>query len=511
MRNTTRPIRIKLQGHTRFLLASMLLVGSGILTASPAAAPAFQGDTEQRDILLRSARNAVSLGDHGRALDRFEELVSRYPDDSEGRREYAGILVLAGKHEAGAQQFLHLLDGDPDNRKLRESLVDAYVLSGDYDRAASNMEHVLERAPDDAPVAARLARLYAWTKNFDRAMEIYRVHLSRLNPTSEDVQRLLAPVLLDTQRPLEALDFLTRLHRRHPNDIEVSADLVKCYTMLGDHVKAADVVDEIEGRDADRIDIRLSLGSYLHNVGSYQASRRIYDQVLSVDSRNREALLGMAQVRLASYELTQALAILQGLGNTSDDRLWKLVMAEYHVIVGEYPDGRALYGDLLAKDEDDFEVRIALGELYQVAGEYDYAMAEYRKVDERSAFGSEARYRHAVALSSLHRFDEANAICRSLLAQDAGYVQPLLLLLTNLGKSGAAEQARMISAEFLKQNRVDTHTVASIREALGRVLLEGGLYSEAAQQYELVVALPAGRTPTAYYGLSLAYRNLDIL
>src|ERR1700733_4669106 len=79
-------------------------------SAQPSDAPPESDPATLRSqVLLRAARNAVSLGNLPEALARFAELVQLAPHGQQARFEYAGLLAQVGRYEDARRELEKLV------------------------------------------------------------------------------------------------------------------------------------------------------------------------------------------------------------------------------------------------------------------------------------------------------------------------------------------------------------------------------------------------------------------
>src|SRR5262249_54521142 len=157
-------------------------------------------------------------------------------------------------------------------------------------------------------------------------------------------------------------------------DSQILAELVRAYARLGDNGKALQFVEELGALGKDSITRRLDLGKDLVSSGDDLVAGVVFSQVLAADPNNLTAQLGLAQVQIHQMLPVQALATLSVIRPTPAlCRQWALVWAEYHQLVGEYIEARQKYQDLLCKDPQDVEARLALAKLLQYIAEFEKA------------------------------------------------------------------------------------------------------------------------------------------
>jgi tetratricopeptide (TPR) repeat protein len=470
--------------------------------------PRIVPDTESA-VLLGAARTAVRRNDLEQALIRFEEYLNRNPDDQAVRREYAGILVQVSRTRQAVQQYQQLVAKEPDSIELRIGLADVLTYGRDFRQAIGVLHQALERALENTEVAVRLARAYAADGESSRALQIYERYLSRLRPDDRKTPSQLGALLLDLERPEEALAFLQAQRERHPKDTQLLGDLIRCLGRLGDRPQAMALAEELAARGPDTLSQRLTLGETLLASGEFDLAAYLYNQVLAGDPNNGSALVGLARVQVALFLPQPARQFLECVQPTAAlKRTYLFVWAEYHQLVGEYTEAERIYRELLCKDECDNEARLALAALFEFMAEYEKARAEYRKALLAAPQSRRARLGIASTLTAQRRFPEAIDLCKQLLCEDPGNGAAMALLARALRKIGDWNSAIQQCRAFLECNGRNEVAALPVHLALGRALLDAGLYREAAQEFGCVLGRPAGRIPLALYGLLRAEERL---
>src|SRR5262245_57675198 len=185
-----------------------------------------------------------------------------------------------------------------------------------------------------------------------------------LRPGDIKAPRALGALLIDLDRPAQALRFLQSARADHPDDVETLADLVRVHLLLGERDKALAMLDAFNRGAGTAIPPRQRLADILYQSGEYDIARSLYEQILKVDPQNLFAQLGTARVAVQKFEPGLARRLLAAI--TPDGpvaRIYWLTRAEYHQLVGEYTEAKEIYGKFLATNAADHEARLALAKL----------------------------------------------------------------------------------------------------------------------------------------------------
>src|SRR5258707_449113 len=143
------------------------------------------------DALAQLAHALEAAGEDKRALETYEQLLARSPEDEATRRKYANLRAKAGLEpmsealapvkleapEAGAPAVPTPVESDLEEetqRYVTQALTDVDLFSsyGLTQKATDLLESVLERAPQYTPVLERLLDLSVGAGNDRRTVEL---------------------------------------------------------------------------------------------------------------------------------------------------------------------------------------------------------------------------------------------------------------------------------------------------------------------------------------------------
>ncbi|MDP6762513.1 MAG: tetratricopeptide repeat protein [Planctomycetota bacterium] len=461
--------------------------------------------TAEQELLLRSARNSVALEDWKEGITLFEAYLLQRPTDHVVRMEYAGLLVREGALGKARDAFEEVRLLRPDDMELRRRLADVLVIGGEYWAAMEELEAITTADPADVESAAMLVRVYTWVKDFERAQHIYDRHLRSLNPSDEQDQLLLAPVLLDMQRPYEALGHLERLHQRYPQELEWLTHLVLCYLQTGNNARAIQTVADMDKLRSDEIAPRIRLVDQLLLVKNYKLAMEVNQQVLEIAPKDPLANLMAARILLEAFDVTAARdALLRLEPEIGSMRPFQMALARYHQLVGNWVEAQGIYEGMLLSYPSDHEARLMLAILRREKGDLEFSKADLRKITMESPLGPRARVELANSLRVQGRNEEAASVCQSVLAQRPNYLEAVLGLVEAQLALEAFEQARMTCQRYIEDHANDTLAVAQAKLALAKTHLVAGNTSLATRLYREALQSPTAHTPEAFYGLSEA-------
>lgn len=101
-----------------------------------------------RDAILRAAKNLMSTQDLAGARSLLEDLLARFPLDSEVRQTSGLIFLRLRQLPKAITEFIRCLELDPTNTTAHYNLACAYALSGDKDAAFNSLNNAFKNGYD---------------------------------------------------------------------------------------------------------------------------------------------------------------------------------------------------------------------------------------------------------------------------------------------------------------------------------------------------------------------------
>jgi len=492
----------------------MQLINPGAPPGVPADLPPpvnLPPPSPQAEIQLRAARNSVALGDLPEALTRFEEYLKLTPQDAPVRYEYAGLLMQHRQLASAQIQFERLVSEQPNVPLYRQRLAELLLRLKNYDRARENLRILLTDQRFGLQAAILLARSYVLERQIDEAQRIYDERLRNATQLTVDEQRALALLLIDLERPDEAIRLLQGLHESHRDDQAITIALIQGYVRANRRLEALELISGDAQRPFKDSGAWLELGLELYREQAYPEAKLLLQRVCTQQPGEVRAQLGLARSHLRLYEVDACLQILNGIRGDRTSREFTTVLADYHTMVGEYSEALAIAKRRLTEDPQDFEAAILLGNALQASAQLQAANAAFQSAlqccdpadDEK-----QREIRRLIAANLLRRrlFDEARACLDQLLTEHPTDVASRILLIETMVKVGDFVTAAALANSAPKETPARARMALQIQ--LGYALLEQGRDGEAAQQFRMLAADRNAAFPDVAYGLYRAAQGL---
>jgi len=489
--------------------------GSEAVTASAPESPADPTNAatqRQAEILLRAARNSVAMGDLTEALTRFETLLRLTPHADDVRFEYAGLLLQAGKLSAGRRQLERLVAQQPDVGKYRLALADVLLRLKDYKAARDQLRGLLGDEQLGSLAAIKMAQSLVLDDRVAEARAFYDKHVETLRNLDLASQIALAQLLIDMQRPAEAVRLLKPLREAHPADQRISAALVVALVRTNERLEALDLIAEMRRQPITDMGTWSELAARMYREQAFPESLALYEQAWKQHPDDRELALHVARTHLRLFQVEHAKQVLDRLPADSADEAWSCVMIDYYTLVGDYAEAIALAKQRLQRDAGDLQAAILLADAYHASRQFAAAEVAYAGALARCSPKDEEGRQEIIRLQAKNyllsrKFEQAIATLQPLLHARPNDVGGRVLMIEAL-----TQTKRYTPAAALAQGDSDEESPRDryvLSTQVGYVYLKQGRWAEAAEVFRSLSQETGAPSPDVAYGLCRAATLLN--
>jgi len=334
----------------------------------------------------------------------------------------------------------------------------------------------------------------------------------RANPVQTDrelattFRRALVCVLEGDHEGAEAL--ITEAVQADSDDFESYRALARLYRQRGEVGRAIRIHQNLLlRRDLEAGGRNLVLAELADDFRTGGFARRAiasYQELLSHDSRNREALGALVELHVEAQDYPEALAMAARLERVErrkdparEAALW-LGLARCEHAEGHHDAARKALKKAVRRDASNAEAQILLGQLLAERGKKKAALAAWRAVAEQGGEAASPAYpKIEASYAALGRARDYEPFLRRLLEERPDDALARMALAATLASRGETDAAVLELRRVLDTNpeRMDA------RVALGRLLLRAERGAEAAKEYaellELLAGGPEDESPTS--------------
>lgn len=224
----------------------------------------------------------ASGGKHDLAMQEFRQALALSPDDAFVHANIGYQQYLDGKPEQAVASYRRAVELAPDNADFWDTLGALYLTAGDNANAASALEHAIAIRPT-ASNLTDLGLLRHQAGKFDEAVELQR-RATELNPEDYLPWGNLGYALWANPKPNTAdaqkafKEAATRAEgylRAKPDDAHAVAALGFYRLMLGDRVRARELVTSSESLPNQTGEVALLNAETLALLGEIEPARRL--------------------------------------------------------------------------------------------------------------------------------------------------------------------------------------------------------------------------------------------
>jgi serine/threonine protein kinase/tetratricopeptide (TPR) repeat protein len=246
---------------------------------SIAKAAKYSDNVSEREKRYIAARFAYLSGDGAKAIEIFEAITERYPEDKEARLTMGMVLQSQRRSQDAIVHFERVLELDPLHKLAHNQLAYCYHRLGDFDRAIWTVNKYISLAPEEANPYDTRGDLYAENGKLDLAIESYSKALE-IKPDFTWARQKRGHVYL-VKRDYEMAEAAYRFLSSSPDKLVRSAGraglaYIPMYQgrfeealRILDHGLAADAMERVESWDSiDKIAAKAEIYRAMKDSGS---------------------------------------------------------------------------------------------------------------------------------------------------------------------------------------------------------------------------------------------------
>ncbi|HEY8187927.1 MAG TPA: tetratricopeptide repeat protein [Pyrinomonadaceae bacterium] len=515
---------------SRFILASFYLVNKQLDKAEVAYKALAELDKDKPEGRAVLADFYSSINRLDEAVSIYQEIVTKSPDFTQGRYRLGEIMLMRGDTQGAMAQVDEVLKKDQHDRQallLRARVRAQTGQSDDLQAAVEDLKEVLVQEPNSRAGLYFMAQVNFNLGNIDQARafagDLDRNYPDYLPAKLIQVQIDLAQGDSKTAQRL-ASELLDRLNQTAPDrqsspqmlaELRAKAYLARGSAMLEQRNVEGARKDFLMARDAAPKDTF----PYINLAGVALAENKVdealgfYDNALSIDRTNFNALSGLIRLYAQSNELNKAHArIDQVLSAYPNNASLHYLKAQAYGFERNSAQAEAELRKTLELDPNYIAAYSALGALFINTNQQDRAIAEYQKILERRPDNATAYTLIGMLNNSRQNYDAAADSYRKALLKDQNAViaaNNLAWLYAVNGKGNLDEAVRLAQGVVQKNPNIP-----GFIDTLGWVYYKKGLYTAAVEQLQKAVDLDeraaksinGSAAPNYHYHLGMALK-----
>lgn len=355
------------------------------------------GAADRKAAYMQKGQALYDQGNYEKARVEFKNVLQIDPKDVPSRMALAKTLEKLQDWRGAAGHYLAVIETDPSNKEALSRMGQIYLLSRNYEEAAKNADKIIALDATDPEGLTLRAGVKALKGDLDSALEDALKALER-SPGHANASALAASIYLQKQMPDESVSTLRKALEHDPKNATLTSILARIEAQLGHNDEAIKLFTDIINQEPAILPHRLRLANF------YLSQKRLDDA---------EAVLKKAMTDL------------------KDDVNAKLAYVEFLARQRSGEQAATALEALVKAEPDKFELRAALGKLYEAANQFDKAKEVYQaiiaKEEKDSPNALNAKTRLAVVSLRAGNRDEAKKIVGEVLTVNPRDKDALLL------------------------------------------------------------------------------------
>jgi tetratricopeptide (TPR) repeat protein len=420
------------------------------------------------------AKVLISQGKGEEAIQQLEQVLKTNPDDMDSREARAILLMDSNdraKLDLAISELRAIAAGAPKNASVRYSLGMAYLKKGDTKDGRARLEESANLLRDYLPPRLALAEESQKERDYSGTIRIAEEILA-IEPANADAKLWHAAGLIGTKSYAQAREELDALLREHPDSPNVNLHLA--------------VLDTDQRR--------------------FQEAESRYRKLYQPGDRDIRPLEGLVQLYSVEKQLGKAQTLLeQELAQRPGSRPVRLLLGAVTTREGKLDLAMQQYEWLRANDPKDVEAYTAVGNLYQLQGDWSRALENYNKARALAPYDSEIIARIAFLEGRAGQEQSSIQDLRKQLALDPGNVIAMNDLAFTLAEAGNDLDQALTLAQNAQRKAPNNPSIA---DTLGWVYAKKGLNDSAIQVFQgLVDKYPNSAILRYHLGVALLQKG----
>lgn len=433
--------------------------------------PTVDDQNPRRQLLLQAAQNSVALKELEEAASRFELLLDEFPNDVEGRIQYAGILAQLGENEKAIQNYRRVLQVEQGHSEATAGLADLLIRQGNLDEAAGILSAQLEQRPSDKAIALRLTQIYLQANNRALAAQMLAKHLLPFELTAEE-RATVAGIRLDLNDPGGAIQLLKPMlenNQLSKNGLKLA---LRCYAMLGDWESLRGLVSQKTQSDPSNSTVAIELASELLDEENSGAAYHILEEVIRYVPPDSDLVVLLARARIAEFQFVFAQQTLEEFCGLIPEWERTLLLGEIMLASGNYLEALSDFEQTLDTDPGNRRANFGKARALQELGQFDAAecvLANYVLTHPNEL---SAKYRLAQLYVDRRIFISAERLYIEIIESNPGVVYTYEAYIRLLAKQYRFEEAQALIAELQASRPMELLLISQLRIELAGVLMK---------------------------------------
>ena len=361
--------------------------------------------------IVEQIQNALEEQELEKVYSLFHQFMNEVTEDKiEELIDLAAFSASSGFFDEARQAYLLLTQFEPEESAWTILLAEILVNQGEYDQALSVLYDIPEDNPNYPSVLVILSGLYKAQGYYDVAERKLLV-AKELVPEEAILDFYLGTLLFESGSMERSVQYLERFLK---NSTEETGEenrarelLVEASLELGNAEPLQELISD-EGLDSASNELLMSIAKHDVKEGNYDHAEKIYQEILSRDEENYEALLGLSHIQMFKHEYLKAIMSLSKITETypyEKDPFFSLGVS--YLSIGQMEKGKEALKQAYELSPETFEIMQAYTEVLLYQEEFEEVQDILVREIEEGLENGQIFYLMARAKEGLEEFEEA--------------------------------------------------------------------------------------------------------
>ena len=361
--------------------------------------------------IVEQIQNALEEQELEKVYSLFHQFMDEVTEDNiEELIDLAAFSASSGFFDEARQAYLLLTQFEPEESAWTILLAEILVNQGEYDQALSVLYDIPEDNPNYPSVLVILSELYKAQGYYDVA-ERKLLLAKELAPEEAILDFYLGTLLFESgsmERSVQYLErFLKNSHEETGEENRARELLVEASLEMGNVEPLQELVSD-EGLESASNELLISIAKHDVQEGNYDHAEKNYQEVLSRDEENYEALLGLSHIQMFKHEYLKAIMSLSKMTETypyEKEPFFSLGVS--YLSIGQMEKGQEALKQAYELSPESFEILQAYTEVLLYQEEFEEVQDILAQEIEEGLENGQIFYLMARAKEGLEEFEEA--------------------------------------------------------------------------------------------------------
>ena len=361
--------------------------------------------------IVEQIQNALEEQELEKVYSLFHQFMEEVTEDKiEELIDLAAFSASSGFFDEARQAYLLLTQFEPEESAWTILLAEILVNQGEYDQALSVLYDIPEDNPNYPSVLVILSELYKAQGYYDVA-ERKLLLAKELAPEEAILDFYLGTLLFESGSMDRSVQYLERFLK---NSTEETGEenrarelLVEASLEIGNTEPLQELVSD-EGLESASNELLMSIAKHDIQEGNVDHAKKLYQEILSRDEENYEALLGLSHIQMYEHEYLKAIMSLSKMTETypyEKDPFFSLGVS--YLSIGQMEKGQEALKQAYELSPESFEIMQAYTEILLFQEEFEEVQDILAREIEEGLENGQIFYLMARAKEGLEEFEEA--------------------------------------------------------------------------------------------------------